>query len=61
MYWKRYFNGRVIDISERYVSEGHFSITSIKNYKKADSKSLEMDINFDLNTCAEKLGLSTFI
>jgi hypothetical protein len=58
MYWKRYYHGKVFDISERYVSEGHFSITSVKNYKKAESKSVEFDINFDLNECAEKLGLN---
>ncbi|MDD2881516.1 MAG: hypothetical protein PHQ58_13885 [Rhodoferax sp.] len=61
MYWKRYFHGKVIDINERYVSEGHYSITSVKNYKKADSKSDEIDINFDLNACASKLGLSRFV
>jgi hypothetical protein len=61
MYWKRYCNGTVVDISERFVSEGHFSITSVKNYKKAKSKSEEIDINFDLNICAGKLELNMFI
>jgi len=61
MYWKRHCGGEVIDIRERYVSEGHFSITADRKYLKAASKAEEMDLNYDLRDCANRLGLGAYL
>lgn len=57
LWWRKHHQGKVRSISERFVVEGHFSITSRKNYVKAPSKSDEMDINFDLKAIAKRLDI----
>lgn len=57
-YWSRYCKGKVQAIPERWISKEHFSVITVKNYVRAESKSKEMDINFDLRTIACRLGIS---
>jgi hypothetical protein len=57
LWWKNHHGGHVRRIAERFVTEGHFSITSKKDYVKAPSKSEEMAINFDLQTIARRFEI----
>jgi hypothetical protein len=61
MYWKRTYGGRVHDIPERLVSEGH--CTRIRNsaYVTDDNKGKELTLNFDLAKVANQLGLGEFL
>jgi len=61
LYWERECGGKVKRISEGFVSEGHFSVTSRKNYIRASSKSEEMDLNFDLEDIARRFGLTELL
>ena len=60
-YWEKYYGGRVHAISERTVAHNHFSINTVKNYRKAGSKSEEMDVNFDLEYIAHDLGIDDLL
>jgi len=59
--WKRQHHGKVRRISEGFIKDGHFSITSQKNYKRATSKSEEMDLNFDLNEIARRFRIDDLL
>jgi len=61
MYWKRNCGGRVRTIREAFIHEGHFSITNKKNYVRGDSKSEEMDMNFDLESIARRFDISDLL
>jgi len=61
MYWKRRHGGKVYSLSLRSLAEGHFSEIGAKNYRKGDSKSQELTMNFDLAESAVKLGLKSFL
>ncbi len=67
MYWKRKYGGRVIDISQGEVEEGHCTAINHKNYKfLTDTKVFrpigdELDANFDLKEVTERLGLAEFL
>ena len=61
LWWKLRHGGRVRNLGERFVDEGHFSITSRKNYVKAPSKSEEMELNFDLATIARRFEISDLL
>lgn len=57
MYWKRNHGGIVHPIREGFVKEGHFSVTSKKSYIKSESKSEEININYNLNSIAKSLKI----
>ncbi len=61
MYWKRHCGGRIHDIPQRLVDEGHCTQIGRKNYRKANNKSEELRLNFDLPTVARSLGLESFL
>ena len=56
-YWQRFCGGRVRKIDERWIAAEHFSATTLRNYRRGRSKSEEMDLNFDLGSIADKLGI----
>lgn len=63
MYWKRRYKGRVIDIPEKLVAEGHCTSINKKNYQQAvpgGARNLgaEIDMNFDIEEVAAKLGIA---
>lgn len=60
-YWEKFYNGKITRISERSIADGHFSVTSVKNYKRASSKSVEMRINFDLRAIANRFGIQDLL
>lgn len=60
-YWEKHYNGIVRRISERSIADGHFSVTSVRNYIRAESKSMEMRINFDLQKIANRFGLQDLL
>lgn len=60
-YWEKHYKGVVRRISERSISDGHFSVTSVRDYKRAESKSLEMRINFDLHEIANRFGFQDLL
>jgi hypothetical protein len=57
MYWKRMYRGRVRDISERLVSEGHCTRVRNPQYVTDDNKGRELALNFDLQEVMTRLGL----
>lgn len=61
MYWKRHCGGKVRDIPEKLVAEGHCTQIGHKDYRKANNKSEELRLNFDLPTVARGLGLESFL
>ena len=60
-YWEKRYGGTVHKISERKISRGHFSVTSVKPYKSAATKAEEMSINFDLTKIARDLGIDDLL
>lgn len=56
-YWKKRYGGTVHSLSEKWLAEGHFSVTSVQGYRRAATKAEEMDINFDLAAIARRLGI----
>ncbi len=61
MYWKRKYKGKVYNIKAKWIEEGHCTRIGNKNYKRGISKSEEMNLNFDLQKVATKLGLEKFL
>lgn len=62
-YWKRRYNGRMIDIPEKLVQEGHCTSINRSNYKVvnptgARNLGAEIDMNFDLEEVARHLGIA---
>jgi hypothetical protein len=60
-YWEKQYGGKVYGISERKLAEGHFSATTVKDYRRAATKAKEMEINFDLMQIARKFGIVDLI
>jgi hypothetical protein len=63
MYWKRHYGGKVIDIPEKLVAEGHCTSINRKNYRTVDPKGprnlgAEIDMNFDIEEVAARLGIA---
>ena len=62
--WRRKLGGRIVEIPEREIAEGHFTLIGRKDYKRASPKhfkrnlSRELSLNNDLTDACEKLGLS---
>ncbi len=57
MYWKRMYGGRVRNISEKLVSEGHCTRVRNKDYVTDDNKGKELSLNFDLRAVMAQLDL----
>lgn len=60
-YWQRYGGGRVDVIAERWIAKEHFSVITVKDYRRGASKSEEMDINFDLPAIARRFGIEDLL
>lgn len=60
-YWENKYNGKVYSMSEKEYLNNHFSINTVKDYKKGKSKSEEMDINFDINKIAQNLHIDDLL
>lgn len=63
MYWKRRFGGKVVDIPEKLVAEGHCTSINRANYKQvqpggARNLGAEIDMNFDIEEVAKQLGIA---
>ena len=63
MYWKRRYGGQVIDIPEKMVAEGHCTSINRKNYRQvnpggARNLGAEIDLNFDIEEVAARLGIA---
>ena len=64
LYWKNEYNGRVTNISERFVKEGHCTAINRQNYRYLGGDNVhrpvgdELDANYDLAQVAQRLGLS---
>jgi hypothetical protein len=63
MYWKRKFDGHVVDIPAKLVNEGHCTSINKKNYRQvnpggARNLSAEIDLNFNIDEVAAKLGIA---
>ncbi len=61
MQHERTFGGRVRDILERLVSEGHCTRIGNSAYVTDDNNGKELSPNFDLANVANQLGLSEFL
>jgi hypothetical protein len=62
MYWKRRYGGNVIDVPARWVAEGHCTSINRKNYRQVQqggqrNLTAEIDLNFDIEEVAKKLGI----
>lgn len=60
MYWKRNLKGKIYNIKQKFVQEGHSSEIGSKNYKKGSNKSEELKENFDIQKVVEKLELQEY-
>jgi hypothetical protein len=63
MYWKRRYGGKVVDIPEKLVAVGHCTSINRKNYRQvqpggARNLGAEIDLNFDIEEVAKKLGIA---
>jgi hypothetical protein len=63
MYWKRKYGGKLIDIPEKLVAEGHCTSINRKNYQVVDPSGprnlgAEIDMNFDIEEVAARLGIA---
>lgn len=67
MYWKRKHGGKVLKLQEKDFAQGHFSQIKFDQYQRVspnnEFRNLQLDLanNFQLKTCAEKLGLESFL
>jgi hypothetical protein len=63
MYWKRHYGGHVVDIPEKLVAAGHCTSINRKSYRQvnpggARNLGAEIDLNFDIEEVAARLGIS---
>jgi hypothetical protein len=63
MYWKRKYGGRVVNLPEKKFAEGHCTSINRKNYRQvnpggARNLGAEIDMNFDIEEVARKLGIA---
>ena len=66
MYWKRKYDGQVIDIPAKLVEEGHCTSINKKNYRQlnpggARNLGAEIDLNYDIEEVAARLGISRLL
>jgi hypothetical protein len=63
MYWKRKYGGQVEDIPAKMVDEGHCTSINRTNYRQlnpggARNLGAEIDMNFDIEEVAARLGIA---
>ena len=63
MYWKRRYGGQVVNIPLKTVAEGHCTSINKKDYRQvspggARNLVAEIDLNYDLDTVAARLGIA---
>jgi hypothetical protein len=63
MYWKRHYGGTVTDIPNALVDIGHCTSINKKNYRQMNpggprNLGAEIDLNFDIEEVAAKLGIA---
>ena len=63
MYWKRHYGGHVEDIPEKLVAAGHCTSINRKSYRQVDpggarNLGAEIDLNFDIEEVAARLGIA---
>lgn len=63
MYWKRRYQGKITEIPERLVAEGHCTSINKKNYRQVQpggqrDLTAEIDLNFDIQEVALRLGIA---
>ena len=56
-YWEQNYGGKIRRISERSLAKYHFSVTSVQQYQLAETKAVEMDINFDISQICRDLAI----
>jgi len=66
MYWKRRYHGKVVDIPEKLVAEGHCTSINRANYKQvlpggARNLGAEIDMNYDIEEVARRLGIAQLL
>lgn len=67
MYWKKKHGGKVIALREKDFAEGHFSQIKFDQYQRVSPNNelrdlrLDLNKNFQLKSCAQKLQLDTFL
>lgn len=60
-YWEHRYNSKVIRLNERDLIDGHCSEIGHPHYKKSIHKGIELDLNFDLNSVAKRMGLESML
>ena len=63
MYWKRHYHGKVVNIPEKLVAQGHCTSINRASYRQVNPGGArilgaEIDMNFDLEEVAAKLGIA---
>ena len=66
MYWKRRYGGTVVDIPEKLVAEGHCTSINKTGYRQVNPGGArvlgaEIDLNFDIEAEARRLGIAQFL
>jgi hypothetical protein len=65
-YWKKRYGGRVVEIDEAYVAEGHCTGIGKKDYRRVSPNDArrflteDLRANYELAAVCEQLGLSSF-
>ncbi len=63
-YWKRRYGGKVLAVTEKEFSAGHFSQIKFEGYKRISQNnefrdlSRDLNGNFELKACAQKVGVA---
>ena len=66
-YWATHYHGTLVEIPERDIAEGHFTLIGRKDYKRASPRhfkrdlSKELSLNTDLVEACGKLGLLSLL
>ena len=63
MYWKRRYGGKVVDIPEKLVAEGHCTSINKKDYRQVNPGGArilgaEIDLNYDIEQVAARLEIA---
>ena len=63
MYWKRRYGGKVVDIPEKLVAEGHCTSINKKDYRQVNPGGArilgaEIDLNYDIEEVAARLEIA---
>lgn len=67
MYWKRRYGGKVVKIASSPLQEGHCTSIGRKDYKRVgpegDARNMgaEIDLNYDIEEVARRLGVANFL